>query len=106
MTALPTVQEGDTPEYVANAGNSCFYCKTELYSTLQAVADELMGESPESEVRAGPVAAAPNPAGLRVAGFQVVMFNGTNADDRQDPTRLGLVAAVSEAPVVHRRPPS
>jgi hypothetical protein len=25
---------------------------------------------------------------------KVVMYNGTNADDRRDPTRLGLVAAV------------
>jgi hypothetical protein len=28
-------------EYVANTGNSCFHCKTELYSTLNDVAINL-----------------------------------------------------------------
>ena len=69
-------QEGEVPEYIANSGKSCFYCKSQLYTTLQGVADEFIKA-------AGP------------ADSKVVMYNGTNADDRRDPTRLGLVAAVS-----------
>ena len=58
------------PEYIANQGSSCYVCKTNLYETLKSVssyARDLEGD--------------------------VVLFNGTNADDRLDPTRLGLVAA-------------
>lgn len=67
-------KEGEVAEYVANSGSSCFYCKSQLYGTLQGVADEFLQEA--------------NTVG------EVVMHNGTNADDRRDPTRLGLVAAV------------
>jgi uncharacterized protein len=69
-------KEGNVPEYVANKGNSCFYCKTELYTTLNNLARGLQSSDMDD-------------GGQR----QVVMFNGTNADDRRDPTRLGLVAA-------------
>jgi hypothetical protein len=65
------------PEYIANSGSSCFYCKSQLYTTLQGVADEFIEA-------AGP------------SDSKVVMYNGTNADDRRDPTRLGLVAAVGD----------
>ncbi|KAL7686362.1 putative asparagine synthase, pyridinium-3,5-bisthiocarboxylic acid mononucleotide synthase LarE [Plasmopara halstedii] len=64
-------------DYVANQGKSCYYCKTTLYSTLQQVAafawDELQQQT---EARIKPV-----------------LYNGTNADDLLDPTRIGLVAA-------------
>ncbi len=66
-------REGANPEYVANDGTACFHCKTELYSRLGAVLD----------------AAAAEPHG----GRRVVLYNGTNADDAEDPTRVGLVAA-------------
>ncbi|CAM9610452.1 unnamed protein product, partial [Phaeothamnion confervicola] len=66
--------EGSDPEYIANRGRSCFHCKTHLYSTLGVVAA---------------TAAAASDAGRR----RVVLFNGTNKDDRRDPTRVGLVAA-------------
>lgn len=73
------------PEYIANSGSSCFYCKSQLYTTLQGVADEFIEA-------AGP------------SDSKVVMYNGTNADDRRDPTRLGLVAAVGDCiPTVFRR---
>ena len=72
------------PEYIANSGSSCFYCKSQLYTTLQGVADEFIEA-------AGP------------SDSKVVMYNGTNADDRRDPTRLGLVAAVGDCIISIRR---
>ena len=98
------------PEYVANAGNSCYYCKTELYSTLNKLADDLQQSGDAAGSRqvepwlccrafvAGPplrVLRLLLTCTARHGTVQVVMFNGTNADDRRDPTRLGLKAAVS-----------
>merc|ERR1711924_88803 len=59
--------------YIANRGESCFYCKSHLYSTLEVLAADALSQGSSS---------APN-----------VLFNGTNADDRSDETRVGLVAA-------------
>ncbi|ETW01433.1 hypothetical protein, variant 2 [Aphanomyces invadans] len=64
--------EGEDPRYVENKGQSCYYCKTNLYTTLSQVAERVKAQSP---------------------GVAPVLFNGTNADDKFDPTRLGLVAA-------------
>lgn len=62
-------QEGQDRDYVANAGQSCYVCKTNLYRrTISSFCTE---QYPEN----------------------TVVFNGTNADDRLDPTRLGLIAA-------------
>lgn len=49
--------ELDVPEYRANPTNRCYYCKTELYTTLSRVARE--------------------------RGFEVIV-DGANADDRGD----------------------
>jgi pyridinium-3,5-biscarboxylic acid mononucleotide sulfurtransferase len=62
--------EGAHPEYVANQGMSCYFCKTSLYGTMSALLDTLAAE-----------------------GGPTVLFNGSNADDLQDPTRVGLKAA-------------
>ena len=67
--------EGELPEYVANNGAACFFCKTTLYGTLEDFGRQVMLEVG--------------------AGRQVVMFNGTNQDDLRDPTRLGLKAAAN-----------
>ena len=72
---VPT-EEGRLPGYVANAGEACFHCKMELYGTLERLA---------RGVRRRAAAAG--------RADEVVLFNGTNADDRLDPTRLGLLAA-------------
>eukprot|EP00897_Mesotaenium_endlicherianum_P005608 jgi/Mesen1/5075/ME000252S04184 len=66
-------REGDVEEYVANEGASCYHCKSSLYSTLHSLA---------SLHRQG-----------LTGGTPVVLFNGTNADDLTDLTRLGLLAA-------------
>ncbi|ETV66482.1 hypothetical protein, variant 3 [Aphanomyces astaci] len=64
--------EGNDPRYVENKGQSCYYCKTNLYTTLNQVA---------AHVKAQGCSSSP--------GVIPVMFNGTNADDKLDPTRLG-----------------
>lgn len=65
--------EGEVEEYIANEGQSCFYCKSTLYSTLQSLAKKALEHTNVSS--------------------DVVLFNGTNADDLRDPSRLGLLAA-------------
>lgn len=76
LVEVPT-QETSVAKYVENSGGACFFCKSTLYSTLQAVSNHVGGAlSSERQRSAG-----------------VVLFNGTNADDLRDPTRLGLVAA-------------
>ncbi|KAK1946766.1 Uncharacterized protein P3T76_002318 [Phytophthora citrophthora] len=74
-------EENKVEGYVANKGKSCYYCKTTLYSTLQQVAQFAWNEMEQHET------------------LKPVLYNGTNADDQLDPTRVGLVAA-SEFEVV------
>lgn len=80
--------EGTDEEYIANKGKACFVCKTHLYSALEAVSQTalLASESYVDPKR------------------KVVLYNGTNADDTQDPTRLGLIAAHNfqvQSPLLH-----
>lgn len=79
--------EGHHPDYVANAGMACFHCKSELYATLEAVADFASVQ--------GAAASPPTTPGGPRARRAVVLFNGTNAEDRMDPTRVGLKAAAN-----------
>jgi pyridinium-3,5-biscarboxylic acid mononucleotide sulfurtransferase len=62
--------EGDDETYVKNDGYACYVCKTHLYSTLESVANEVMKKEQN-----------------------VILYNGTNADDKLDSTRVGLIAA-------------
>jgi len=72
--------EGQKEMYVANEGKACLACKTELYSTLQAVHRHSQN----------------NNAGSSASSSTIIsLYNGTNADDLQDPTRLGLIAAAN-----------
>ena len=85
---VPT-DEGDVPGYVANEGESCLHCKNTLYSTIRAVAD----------AAARAVGDGDGDGDARVPGdvpgvvSDVALYNGTNADDLTDPTRLGLLSA-------------
>lgn len=65
---VPT-REFDNPEYAKNDGSRCYYCKTELYSTVQWLLPEL---------------------GV------TLMASGANLDDRGD-YRPGLAAAAEHA---------
>ncbi|KAG7379445.1 hypothetical protein PHYPSEUDO_008589 [Phytophthora pseudosyringae] len=66
--------------YVVNQGKSCYFCKTTLYSTLNQVA-EFAWEEMQQQI------------GGEGEKMRPVLYNGTNADDQLDPTRVGLVAA-------------
>jgi len=67
--------EGSKVDYVANKGQSCFHCKTSLYSALSSVLH--------------------TSTALHTTADPVTLYNGTNKDDRADPTRIGLLAAAN-----------
>ena len=77
LLEVPT-QEGLDPTYVENKGQSCFICKNHLYSALEAVATQVDTLKKQSNHK---------------MNQKILLFNGTNADDVQDPTRLGLLSA-------------
>jgi len=72
LTEVATAELSDDA-YQQNDGYACYVCKTHLYSTLETVAQHMEGEQQRNH--------------------SVILYNGTNADDREDPTRLGLIAA-------------
>jgi pyridinium-3,5-biscarboxylic acid mononucleotide sulfurtransferase len=63
--------EGSKPIYIENSGQACYACKTTLYSTLRGIYD----------------------ASRKPKNSHNELYNGTNKDDMQDATRVGLVAA-------------
>jgi len=79
-----TTDEGSDEAYVRNDGHACYVCKTHLYSTLESVANHIIEEQKEH------FNSTNNQLGKRPP---LILYNGTNADDTQDPTRLGLIAA-------------
>jgi len=66
--------EGESDEYVANAGMACYHCKTALYTALSSVVNHVESTSPSGSL---------------------TLYNGTNLDDLSDPTRVGLLAAAN-----------
>ena len=68
--------EGTDDMYIANEGQACLACKTHLYTCLKLVLDHTSQQQAES-------------------GKNGALYNGTNADDTQDPTRVGLIAAAN-----------
>lgn len=72
-------REGTDPIYLANAGQACRACRTHLYSTLESIHRSTMHLSDASSSSSN-------------LSF-VQLYNGTNADDLLDPTRVGLLAA-------------
>lgn len=60
------------PTYIANDGQSCYICKSNIYSAMEAV---YRGANTDD----------------------TILYNGTNADDLGDPTRVGLQAAREHA---------
>lgn len=79
LTEVATA-EGSDETYQRNDGYACYVCKTHLYSTLETVADVIKNQQKQN-VEEGEQSRS------------VILYNGTNADDTQDPTRLGLIAA-------------
>ena len=64
------IEEYRDPRYIANEGMSCYVCKSHIYDALRAVSRD-----------------------AATHGGDVLLYNGTNADDTTDPTRVGLKAA-------------
>jgi uncharacterized protein len=98
LTEVPT-SEGSDETYQRNDGYACFVCKTHLYSTLETVANAVMKQQQEQyqnrkqqyyQQKGGEEEGQQNEYD---AYNSVILYNGTNADDRTDPTRLGLIAA-------------
>ena len=58
-------------QYIANAGMSCYHCKTALYTALSSVLHHVDAHTTGT----------------------LTLYNGTNLDDLSDPTRVGLLAA-------------
>jgi uncharacterized protein (TIGR00268 family) len=58
------------PTYISNSGMSCYVCKSSIYDSMEAVHEDALR-----------------------ASETVLLYNGTNADDFSDPTRVGLQAA-------------
>jgi len=86
LKEVPTT-EGFDVTYVENQGQACFVCKSHLYSALEAVTTTVSSIASSHEHQ-----------------NNVIMYNGTNADDTKDPTRLGLVAAKAfsvQSPLIH-----
>lgn len=67
LEQIPTT-EGSDATYIKNSGEACLACKTHLYTCLNSIAQHASDNSKR-------------------------LYNGTNADDLNDPTRLGLIAA-------------
>ena len=67
LEQIPTA-EGNDATYIENSGQACLACKTHLYTCLDSIAKHASRKSKR-------------------------LYNGTNADDLNDPTRLGLIAA-------------
>ena len=78
--------EGADETYISNNGQACFVCKSHLYSALEAVTRTASEISISSSMNGN------NNTSTRLKRA-VILYNGTNADDTTDPTRLGLVAA-------------
>ena len=95
---VATTAEGEIPGYLENRGMSCYHCKSELYATLSAVVDAAHEHRAEWSDGRGVEASLEGLEG------SAVLFNGTNADDTTDLTRVGLVAAREwrvESPIDH-----
>jgi pyridinium-3,5-biscarboxylic acid mononucleotide sulfurtransferase len=119
---IPT-NEGQDDVYIQNAGQACLACKTHLYATLQAVAqhatdtataaidtttatgtgmttcdvprtsaiyynDDVYNDATNDSSRSRTTSSS-----MEKTRRSVQLYNGTNADDLLDDTRLGLIAA-------------
>lgn len=88
LTEVPT-SEGSDETYQRNDGYACLVCKTHLYSTLENVANAVVKQQQQEQFQR----LLEGQQQKDDAYKSVLLYNGTNADDRTDPTRLGLIAA-------------
>lgn len=94
--------EGNDQVYIENNGQACLACKTHLYEALQAVAEHAASEDALLRGDAS-VVSTQQQQRLRHHHHHI-LYNGTNADDRKDATRVGLIAAQNfhvQSPLKH-----
>ena len=90
---IPT-EEGTNETYIANNGQACFACKSELYTKLIHHTISNYTTHPPIDVVLGSQPPQPLPSTmLQNTHIHRKLYNGTNADDCLDPTRVGLIAA-------------
>ena len=87
-----TTSEGSDETYQRNDGYACYVCKTHLYSTLETVANTVMEQQHQQQQRSDDNGSSSSSSSSS-HNNSVLLYNGTNTDDTQDPTRLGLIAA-------------
>ena len=85
LEQIPTT-EGTDPTYIQNSGQACWACKTHLYTCLRAI----VHHSSLLPITTTPSTTATTKT---TSNIKVKLYNGTNADDRMDETRVGLIAA-------------
>ena len=85
-----STDEGAVPEYVANEGESCLHCKDELYATLRAVALDAERKRNRETLRPSETRRSETSfeSSQHTSSARVLLYNGTNLDDRFDETRL------------------
>ena len=91
--------EGSKELYIENEGQACYACKTSLYKGMswEAVVDWTSRQHTKNDVNimvdrdSDSAPPAPPPSLFSPTRFK--LYNGTNADDVTDTTRVGLRAA-------------
>jgi len=94
LLTVPT-QEGSDATYIENTGQACFVCKTHLYSSLNAIMNHITNLENNNDN---------NSSSSTTTTTRRLLYNGTNADDTKDPTRVGLLAARNfsvHSPLIH-----
>jgi uncharacterized protein len=84
-----STNEQSDPVYVENEGQSCWACKTHLYTALQAVSRH----ATEQHTKHMSTSNHASTNAIHLNASSLTLFNGTNSDDTFDSTRVGLVAA-------------
>ena len=101
---IPT-EEGSNETYIANNGQACFACKSELYTKLihhtianytsqhQMNITRNINNNRSDDDMPGLQQPLQQQSTLENSHVYQKVYNGTNADDCLDPTRVGLIAA-------------
>ena len=88
--------EGTDEVYLANDGRACLACKTHLYDNLRSIVDKYCATTTASTLTSTSTSISARSSSAAAAAtimMDTILYNGTNADDLKDPTRLGLIAA-------------
>jgi len=93
--------EGSDAVYQANDGRACLACKTHLYNNVKGIADYYdpyrsgggAKDNTNGNTNGNVNINATTTTATSISTTDTWLYNGTNAEDGTDPTRLGLIAA-------------